>query len=73
MKLRVSQLWHYIETWGFHKDIKNTKDFADNVTYDDDNDNDNNNNDDNNNNSNNDKFGYFGVILGNLTIFVIYR
>ena len=23
MKLRVSQLWHYIETWGFHKDIKN--------------------------------------------------
>ena len=54
-KLRVSQLWHYIETWGFHKDIKNTKDFADDVTYDDDDDDDDDNND---NNNNNDEFGY---------------
>ena len=77
MKLRVSQLWHYIETWGFHKDIENIKDFANNVTDDDDNNNNNNNNENNNNNNNNkddnnnkennnDKFGYFGVSLGNL-------
>ena len=55
MKLRVSQLWHYIETWGFHKDIKNIKDFADDVTYDDDDD-DNDDDNDNNNNNNNEKF-----------------
>ena len=54
MKLRVSQLWHYIETWGYHKDIKNIKDFADDVTiitYDDDDD-DNNNNGENKSNNN---------------------
>ena len=65
MKLRVSQLWHYIETWGFHEDIKNIEDFDDDVTDDDDdNDSDDDDNKNNNNNynykNNNDKFGYFG-------------
>ena len=60
MKLRVSQLWHYIETWGFHKDRKNIEDFDDDVTDDDnDSDDDDNKNNNNNNNyykNNNDKF-----------------
>ena len=66
MTLRVSQLWHYIETCGFYEDIKNIKDFDDYVTDDDDDndsDDDDNKNNNNNNNkykNNNDKFGYFG-------------
>ena len=46
--MSVSQLWDYIETWGFHEDIKNIKEIADGDTDDDD-DNNNNNNKNNNN------------------------
>ena len=48
MKLGVSQLWHYIETLSFHKDIKKIKDFADDITDDDDENNNNNNKEKNN-------------------------
>ena len=44
MKMSVSQLWDYIETWGFHEDIKNIKEIADGDTDDNDDDNNNNNN-----------------------------
>ena len=76
--MSVSQLWDYIENWGFHEDIKDMKEIADGDTDDDDDNNNNNNNNkkdkDNNKNkeNSNDKFRYFGVILVKLTNFVIF-
>jgi hypothetical protein len=43
MKMSVSQLWDYINTWGFYEDIKNIKKIADGDTDDDDDNNNNNN------------------------------
>ena len=63
----VSQLQDLKETWGFYKDMKDIKNIAN-----DDDDNNYDNKDKKNNKSKNVKFGNFEVVLGNLTILIIW-